>query len=256
MPHIGDKRYAAISCHVERPLHDEAWRRFADFQRRAPGGFRIAALMRPPDVAAGEDEAMWIERATAAQARGPLGHHTHWGGPATARPATGDGTAERVRAEASWLRERGFEPRLFCGGGWYSDAEVAAALAELGYADCTATAFRPSYLAAEAPRLTLEEPAWLRVGELRLLELPTTHSLGMIVRAALSGPGVRVLHGYFHDTDLLDTRRRLALTGALVALGRRRTVTDLERLAADEGATAPDVTFDVAARRGNRHERP
>ncbi len=31
------------------------------------------------------------------------------------------------------------------------------------------------------------------------------------------------VHVYFHDTDLLDGRRRLALEYALVVIGRRRT---------------------------------
>ena len=44
---------------------------------------------------------------------------------------------------------------LFCGGGWYLDAPLAEMLAELGYVDCTATTFRQTYLAADAPRLQL-----------------------------------------------------------------------------------------------------
>ena len=47
-----------------------------------------------------------------------------------------------------------------------------------------------------------------------------THSLGMAVRAAL-GRLPRYVHVYFHDSDLLDTRRRLALEAALAVLGRR-----------------------------------
>ena len=43
---------AVVSCHVERPLDDRVWSRFAHLQTRTPGGFRIAALMRPPDRAA------------------------------------------------------------------------------------------------------------------------------------------------------------------------------------------------------------
>ena len=54
---------AVVSCHVERPLDDECWARFAALQEKAPGGFRIAALMRPPDADAGEDEERWLERA-------------------------------------------------------------------------------------------------------------------------------------------------------------------------------------------------
>jgi hypothetical protein len=253
MPHMADKRYAVVSCHVERPLEHETWRRFSAFQAARPGGFRIAALMRPPSADAGEDEATWLARANEAARHGPLGHHTHWGGPATARPQGGD-PAARVREEAAWLRERGLEPGLFCGGGWYSDAAVAAALAELGYADCTPTAFRPSYLAPDAPRVELGTPAWLTVDGGRLLALPTTHSLGMAARTAfrVRTDGPPVLHVYFHDTDLLVRRRAVALSIALGLLGRRRTVTDLERLADQVAENAPEVPYEAAARPGAR----
>src|SRR4029077_18049290 len=78
MPHIPGKRYAVGSCHVERPLDDECWSRFSALQARRAGGFRLAALMRPPDVEAGEDEQRWLERARDAAGHGPLGQHTHF----------------------------------------------------------------------------------------------------------------------------------------------------------------------------------
>src|SRR5919197_969644 len=232
MPHTGNilpgGRYAVVSCHVERPLDDEVWRRFSALQERRPGGFRIAALMRPPDTAAGEDERFWLERARAATARGPLGLHTHWTAPDHARPTGGD-PAERVLSEGRWLAERGVEATLFCGGGWYIDPEVAAAVAELGYADCTATAVTPSYLGDDAPRLGAWEPAWLELpGGRRLLELPTTHSIGMLARGLLVPFRGPVVHAYFHDTDLLRPRRALALEYGLRFLGLKRTRTDLE----------------------------
>jgi hypothetical protein len=224
-------RLATVSCHVERPLDDRCWAAFADLQARRPGGFAIAALMRPPDP--DESETLWLARARIAAARGPLGHHTHWGGANRARPVEGDpDPARRVRDEAAWLRDRGLEPRLFCGGGWYADIAVAAVLAEHGYADCTATAFRPRYLPDDAPRLALDRPAWLRVGEGRLLELPSTHSLGMAARAAL-GRLPAYVHVYFHDTDLLDTRLRRALTTALRVIGRRRRPIPLDAVPAE-----------------------
>jgi hypothetical protein len=247
MPHIDDTRYAVASCHVERPLDDRVWSAFSRLQQRAPGGFRIAALMRPP--ADGEDAARWLERAREAAARGPLGHHTHFGGADRARPTGEADPAARVRSEAAWLRDHGFEPRLFCAGGWYMDGALAAALAELGYADCSATAFRPSYLAPGTPRLALAEPAWLRVdGGARLLELPSTHSLGMSARAALT-PLPRHVHVYFHDTDLLSRPRRLALQAALALLGRRRRPIDLEQLRslAERSAAERPFTDAVAA---------
>ncbi len=227
-----------MSCHVERPLDDAAWGAFAQLQARRPGGFEIAALMRPP--AEGESESLWLARARIAAAHGPLGQHTHWGGPAQARPTGGD-PAARVRAEAQWLREHGLELRLFAGGGWYMDERVAATLAELGYADCTATAFRPAYLDPGAPRLALAEPARLRLGDRTLLELPSTHSLGMAARAALGRlPGY--VHVYFHDTDLLDPRRRRALELALRIIGRRRRPARLDQVEAGS-----ELDFSAAA---------
>jgi len=239
---VETERYAVVSCHVERPLDDGVWRLFSRLQERAPGGFRIAALMRPPDAEAGESAGRFVLRAREAAARGPLGHHTHFGGVAQARP-TEDGAAERVRREGRFLREAGLAPTLFCGGGWYMEAEVAAAVAELGYADCTATAFRPPYLAQGAARFGLREPAWIALpGGRRLLELPTTHSLGMLARAMASPrrPRLPVVHAYFHDTDLADRGRRAALEAGLALLSRRCAPTDLDALAAAVRPSAPE----------------
>ncbi|MFL5918998.1 MAG: hypothetical protein ACJ74L_08645 [Gaiellaceae bacterium] len=231
MPHtdsILHGRYAVVSCHVERPLDNEVWRRFARLQRRRPGRFAIAALMRPPG--AGEDAELWLERAREAQALAPLGLHTHWTAPDHARPSGGD-PAALVREQGEWLRAAGLEMEFFCGGGWYFDADVARAVADLGYTDCTATAFRPTYLEPGAPHLQLEEPAWLDVGDgRRLLELPTTHSIGMLARGALAPFRRQVVHAYFHDTDLLDRRRTAALRVGLTFLSLKRTATSLAEL--------------------------
>jgi hypothetical protein len=244
------KRYAVVSCHVERPLDDRVWERFSALQRARPGGFAVAALIRPPDPAAGEDAGVWLARAREAARRGPFGHHTHWTAPDHARP-TGDlDPAARVRGESAWLREQGLAPTLFCGGGWYSDLGVAEACADLGYIDCTATAYRPAYLPPDAPRLGLATPASVILPSgLRLLELPSTHSLGMLAREVLAPGGLRaeLVHVHFHDTDLVDTRRRLALTWALRALARRRRATDLDALSSQIGPTAPEVRFEEIA---------
>jgi hypothetical protein len=226
------ERYAVVSCHVERPLDDRVWARFADLQTRRPGGFAIAALMRPADPDAGEDEGRWLTRAREAAARGPLGHHTHWTAPDHARPTSG-GTGERVLAEGRRLRELGLAPTLFCGGGWYTDAEVAEACAELGYTDCTPRAVRPAYLPDGSAWASLAEPARLALPSgRRLPAVPTMHSLGDLARALLSRAALpKVVHVYFHDTDLLDRRRRLVLNVALRGLARRAQVTDLGRVA-------------------------
>ena len=236
---------AVVSCHVERPLDDRCWALFSALQERKPGGFRIAALLRPPDEEAGEDVELWLERAREAAGRGPLGQHTHFVGPTHARPGSaGPEHAKRVRREALWMREHGLEPRFFCGGGWYMDEAVAGVLVELGYADCTATAFRPAYLAEAEPRLAADHPLWLALADGgRLLELPATHSLGMVARAAFGGLPTYV-HVYFHDTDLLSLQRRTALQTALVVLARRCEVTDLDGLRRSVGA-APEEPFAV-----------
>src|SRR6266571_8384940 len=232
MPHteniLPGGRYAVVSCHVERPLDDEAWRRFSRLQARAPAGFRIAALMRPP--ADGEDEMAWIARAREAAQRGPFGLHTHWTAPDHARPTSGD-PAARVREQAQWLRAAGHEVSLFCGGGWYMDARVAETLVDLGYADCTATAFRPRYLDANAPRLAARHPCYVELSNgRRLLEFPTTHSIGMLARGLLGPFFGPVVHAYFHDTDLLDPVRTAALRVGLAFLAAKRSRTDLARL--------------------------
>jgi hypothetical protein len=186
-----------VSCHVERPLDDDAWERFDALQRRRPGGFDVIALVRPPDPAFGEDEGLWLERAQSAAARAPLGLHTHWTSPTHARPTSGD-PAARVRDEAAWMRARGLEPAYFCGGGWYSDEEVRRTVAELGLTDCTVREGLP------APGV-----------------LPTTHSIGAAARA-IFGRLPSYVHVYFHDYDLLDARRRTTLEVVLQVLGRRR----------------------------------
>lgn len=192
-----------MSCHLERPLDDEAWNRFDALQRGRPGDFDVLALIRPPDQMYGEDEELWLERARAAAARAPLGLHTHWTSPTHARP-TGGEPARRVREEVAWMRDRGLEPRFFCGGGWYTDADVVAAIEELGLVDFTPRAGTPS------PGV-----------------LPTTHSLGALARGVLSPRLSPYVHAYFHDYDLLDPIRRRALITALGLLGRRRRAISL-----------------------------
>jgi hypothetical protein len=201
VPSVPAAAGAVVSCHLERPLDDAAWRRFDTLQQRRPGGFAVVALIRPPDPEAGEPEEPWLERARTAAARAPLGLHTHWTSPTHARP-TGGNPAERVRRDAEWMRRHDLKPALFCGGGWYSDDAVRAALGELDLVDCTPRAGAP------APGV-----------------LPTTHSLGQLARAVL-GPLPDYVHAYFHDYDLLEPLRRNALVASLHALGLRRVASD------------------------------
>lgn len=242
------ERYAVVSCHVERPLDDAAWAHFSALQERRPGGFAVAALMRPADPAFGEDEEAWLARARNAAARGPLGHHTHWTAPDHARP-TSEGAGGRVRTEGERLRELGLAPTLFCGGGWYTDAEVAEACAALGYADCTPRATRPAYLGPGEPWARLPAPARVRLpsGQ-ELLALPTTHSLGDLARALLRRALPGVVHVYFHDTDLLDRRRRMLLGALLQLLARVAEPTHLDALPGTCAGETPEITWADVAR--------
>ena len=205
---------AVVSCHLERPLDDDAWARFSALRRRHD----VLALIRPPDPAYGEDEQSWLDRARTLDR---LGLHTHWTSPTHARPtwleapaaeppapgrqtapriaALGGDPAERVRREAEWMRERGLEPRWFCGGGWYTDDAVRATVRELGLVDCTPRGGVPANGV-----------------------LPTTHSLGQLARAVLSPALPGYVHAYFHDYDLLDGKRRSALLVSLRLLRLRR----------------------------------
>jgi hypothetical protein len=236
------ERYAVVSCHVERPLDDRVWAEFSKLQTNQPGGFAVAALMRPADPNAGEDEARWLERAREAAARGPLGHHTHWTAPHHARPS-GGATGARTLEEGRRLRELGLAPTLFCGGGWYTDEEVAEACAELGHVDCTPRASRPGYLREDERWALLEMPARVVLPSgRRLLSLPTTHSLGDLARSVVRGLSPYV-HVYFHDTDLLDRRRRLLLQIVLTALARRAEPTDLDAYAAALPEEVPEIAW-------------
>lgn len=236
--------YAVVSCHVERLLDDRVWTAFERLLRRRPGGFSVTPFLRPPDTASDEDETVWLERARVADALAPLGHHTHWGGPTQARPLQGVDPAAAVSGEAEWLRERGLEPRYFCGGGWYLDEPLAEMLALLGYVDCTATTFRQSYLAAGAPRLQLAGPSRILLGNgATLLELPATHSLGMLGRGLLRLPDL--VHVHFHDWELVDRRRAAAIEVLLRILARRRRPLDIAELAL-RAAAAPDVAWGAA----------
>jgi hypothetical protein len=237
------ERYAVVSCHAERPLDDRVWSAFERLLERRPAGFVVTPFLRPP--ADGEDEATWLERARHAAQLAPLGHHTHWGGVTQARPVGDTDAADTVRTEIEWLRANGLAPRYFCGGGWYLDLPLAETLAANGYVDCTATTFRQSYLADGAPRLQLDGPARLRLpGGATLLELPATHSLGMLARSLHRLPAL--VHVHFHDWELADRRRAAALEAVLRLLRLRHRPLTVEELA-ERAADGPERPWPTIA---------
>ena len=131
------------------------------------------------------------------------------------------------------MRELGLAPTLFCGGGWYTDVEVAEACAELGYVDCTMRARRPPYLAEGERWASLEDARVVELPSGRTLPaIPTTHSLGDLARALVRRRLPELVHVYFHDADLLEPRRLALVRATLPVLARRAGVTDLDALAA------------------------
>ena len=148
------------------------------------------------------------------------------------------------------MRELGLTPTVFCGGGWYTDVEVAEACVELGYVDCTPRARRPQYLREGERWASLAAQAGVELPSGRTLAaIPTTHSLGDLARAllrrrALSG----VVHVYFHDTDLLDRRRRMLLGALLPLLARVAEPTDLDALRAAIADGMREIAWDDVAR--------
>ena len=155
------KRYAVVSCHVERPLDDAVWRAFERLLDRRPAGFVVtplapAAASPPPGRT----------RSSGSSGRGAP---PSWRRSATTRTGAARRRHARrarstpaafVRDEAEWLRARDLAPRYFCGGGWYLDEPLAEVLASFGYVDCTATTFRQQLSRRRtAPRLQLPGPA-------------------------------------------------------------------------------------------------
>jgi hypothetical protein len=205
--------------------------------------------MRPPDAVAGEhDDDRWVARAREAAERGPFGHHVHFTSPTHARP-TQRGAGERVLREGAWLRERGLTPTLFCGGGWYTDEPVARACAELGYADCTPRATRPGYLPDDAAWAELPGPARIELGAgLVLPAVPTTHGAGDLMRGLVAVQLPSRIHAYFHDTDLVEPRRRLLIVAGLTLLGRLRPPSDLDAVAAEVRERGAHVAWKDVAR--------
>ena len=209
------ERYAVVSCHVERPLDDAVWAAFADLQRRRPGGFAVAALMRPPDAEAGEhDEELWL--AARPRGRRPRAarppHALHEPDPRTPdrrrHRAHGCGARARGCATAGWRRRSSAAaagtPIATSPRHARSSGTSTARRGRPGPATCSAT--RRGRSSRRLPSSTST------ASRCRSCRRPTARATS---RGRWRGPGCpdRV-HAYFHDTDLLDSRRR-----TLIVLG-------------------------------------
>jgi hypothetical protein len=76
-----------------------------------------------------------------------------------------------------------------------------------------------------------------------VLELPSTHSLGAAARG-LAGELPPTVHVHFHDYELLDRRRRVALSLALRLLARRRRPVEPDAVVAEREVAWADVCAD------------
>ena len=183
--------------------------RFARLQQRPAGRISHRRARAPARRAGGEDDALWLERAREAAARGPFGQHTHWTRPTTPGPPA----ATRARAccdEGAWLRERGaaadalLRRRLVHRRARRSGVRGArlrrlhAALRRGRRTSPTAPLGRSS-----------AAPAWIKFRQVRPCSpsRPPARSASWRAGAiARQGSGEPVVHVYFHDTDLLDRK--------------------------------------------------
>ena len=174
-------------------------------------------------------------------------HTAHSATTLTGRPPTTRGRpkarpASACSREGRRLREIGLAPTLFCGGGWYTDADVADACAELGYVDCTPRASRPRYLGTSEKWASLREPARIQLPSDRLLaSIPRRTRWAISLARLPDRERFPRFHVYFHDTDLRIRQRRTALMALLPVLARLAEPTDLNAVAArlEEAGVTP-----------------
>ena len=213
----------------------------ARFRNARPGGFAIAALMRPP---AGGRERGALARARAeAQPRGPLGLHTHWAATDHARPTGGD-PAALVREQGRRLDSLGLGPtlllrrRLVHGRGSWPRSPSSA----------TPTARRPRSVPPTCGRRRRGCSSTSRSGSSSVRAAAVCSRCRRRIRSGCLRAAARpfrrpIVHAYFHDTDLLDHGRAAALRVGLSFLGLKRTVTDLDEL---QRGLRPEKTMSFA----------
>ena len=154
---------------------------------------------------------------------------------------------DRARRDGVAARARTSRPRCFCGGGWYLDEPVAEALAAFGYVDCSATTFRQSL-----PRPTTRRACSCRAA-------PGARSPVGRVAARAAGdafarharprprPASRgLVHLHFHDWELVDRRRSLALAGVPEAAAAAEASAHGRRARRLAPSDAPDIDWHEA----------
>ena len=220
--------------------------------------------MRPPDAGRARTSGLLARARACSGASGALSGITRTASSrrTRARPAPRPEHARTRAREAAWLAaSAASQPTLFCGGGWYIDAEVADAVAEARLRRLHAPRrFRPALPRDDAPRMSGRSAGAHRArrADERLLELPSTHSLGMAARAVL-GPslGHGVIHVYFHDTDLLSrTPPRRALAAALGLLGGGAVRSTSTSSPMSRPTSPPSCPLDEVLKAGMRPVRP
>ncbi len=138
-----------------------------------------------------------------------------------------------------------------------SSVEAAGTRTSRSQRHAPSSVTRIARLARGGPPTSLEGERWATLAAPGFVELPsgqelraipTTHSLGDLARALMRRSLPALVHVYFHDTDLLDARRRALLRATLPVLARRASVTDLDVLATRLGPDSPRVAWDDVAR--------
>ena len=183
-------RKATRSCRVtsKGPSTTRSGSGIARCCERRPGGLRD----RVADAAACSRRGCGA-RSSSARARPPHSARSATTSTGPRRPTRARRAAipaAAVRREGAWLREQGLEPRFFCGGGWYTDAGRDG-----GRRRSRLRRLHGDRVAAVVParrerrRAGLDQPAWVRLDDgRRVLELPTTHSLGAAASSLAAAP--------------------------------------------------------------------
>ena len=224
------------------------WARFGALQAAARRLRHRSAAPAAGSARGEDDERLARARAAGGRARA-RSVTTRTGPPPThARPTGGDPGARVLRRGPPAARARA-RAALFCGGGWYTDPAGRRGVRRARLRRLHGDRLPPGYLAAGAPRLAL---AGARAGSCpsgrRLLELPSTHSLGML--AARADAAGLALPSSTSTSTTPTSSTRAAGRARLVAarlLGRRRRRSTSTRSPPRPRESAPECRCEQVA---------